>query len=148
MGKSTTVRKKAVTATKSKDKGRVIRLHLGTGRTWGGSMRMSSMARIMRDSALDMDVWSKVVDMSPKLIVKLVDTNAILEVFRAERVKLVQQVLERSREVYGDRGMADRWMQRPSPYLGGKAPQAMLGSLGGIAEVMTELERIDAGAFA
>lgn len=111
-------------------------------------MRMNSLARIMRDSALDIHVWSMVVDLSPRTITKQIANNAVLGTLRAERVKLVEQVVDRSRDVFGDKGMADRWMQRPSPYLDGKAPQDLLGSLEGIAEVMAELERIDAGAFA
>lgn len=147
MGKTaTTTKKKAAPAAAAKE--RVIRLHLQPGRTYSGSLRMNTVVRIMRDSDLDEGIWGMVMGWSPRVMARRIAANAELEQLRAERVKLVQQVVERSREVYGDKGMADRWMQRPNPYLGGKAPQEMLGSLEGIAEVMTELERMDASAFA
>ena len=147
MGKTAgNTRKKASTAVAAKE--RVIRLHLRPGHTYSGSLRMNTVVRIMRDSELDHGIWSMVMGLSPRVMARRIADNAELEQLRAERVKLVQQVVERCREVYGDKGMADRWMQRPNPYLGGKPPQELLGSLEGIAEVMTELERMDSSAFA
>ena len=154
MGKTAVAPKKVVKKVATKDppkqagKEFVISIRLSSGQDWDRPLHMREVGRIMRDSALNVSVWSHVVDMSVKTIEKRIATNAILEDMRAERVKLVQQLVERSREVYGDKGKADRWMLRPSAYLGNKAPVEKLGSMAGIAEVMTELERIDASAFA
>lgn len=147
MGKTASpTKKKAAPAAVAKE--RVIRLHLQPGRTYSGSLRMSTVVRIMRDSDLDAGIWSEVIGLTPRTIAKRIKADTELEQLRAERVKLAQQVVERSREVYGDKDKGDRWMQRANRYLGGKAPKELLGSLEGIAKAMAELDRIEAGVFA
>jgi len=151
MGKTQARAKKSVTKSASKKKEPrefVVSLRLVPNTKWARPMRMREADRIRRNSSLEMKVFSQVVYMSLKQLEARIADNALLEELRAERVRLVEQLVERSREVYGDKGKADRWLLRPSPYLGNKAPVQMLGSIADIAEVMTELERIDASAFA
>lgn len=155
MGKTAVAPKKAAKkavakkAPKKKEaKEFVVSIRMDSDTNWARPMRMREADRIRRNSSLEMNVFSQVVYMSLQQLRARIADNALLEALRAERVKLVEQLVERSREVYGDKGKADRWMLRPSAYLGNKAPVEKLGSMAGIAEVMTELERIDASAFA
>jgi len=145
-----TARKTGTKRTEAKEEPKefVVSIRLTSDRKWSRPLRMQEAERIRKESSLTKDVFSHVVDMTVKRMDARIVENAPLEGLRAERVKLVEQLVKRSREVYGDKGKADRWMVRPSPYLHNKAPADLLGSLQGIAEVMTELERIDASAFA
>jgi len=121
-----------------------VSLRLTPGVAWGGPLRMSEFGRIRRDSPLTDEAWLGIVALTKAQLAR----TRTLDRLRAERVKLVQQLIERSREVYGDKELADRWFKRPNLYLCGKAPEQVLDSLPGIAEAMMELARIEHGVFA
>jgi uncharacterized protein (DUF2384 family) len=51
-------------------------------------------------------------------------------------------------EIFGDAGIAKRWLQEQNLATEGKPPLALLGSENGYARVKTLLDRIDYGVLA
>lgn len=126
----------------------VIRLSLSSKRKWGTTMSAIAVRDAMAGSFISKTQILNAINLKPTEWSQLSTKRKKLDVLRSDRLKLVDQLVDRSIEVYGDKGKAERWMKRTNPYLGNKAPVELLGSIEGIAKAMAELDRIEAGVFA
>lgn len=111
-------------------------------------MSATAVRNAMQTSFISQTQILKAIDLKPNEWSRLNESRKELDVLRSDRLKLVDQLVDRSIEVYGDKGKAERWLKRANPYLGNKAPVELLGSIEGIAKAMAELDRIEAGVFA
>lgn len=150
MGKTAVAPKKAAkkVAKKPTRLEYVLRLNLASDRTWGSSMTAKAARTVVARLAIGEPRILRAIDLTKAEWLNYTKTNKKLDKLRSDRLNLVDQLVERSIEVYGDKGKAERWMKRPNPYLGNKAPEAMLDSIEDIAKAMAELDRIEAGVFA
>ena len=64
-----------------------------------------------------------------------------------EEVRILNRVLLRATEVFGNPEVAESWMTTPIAALGWKTPSVALRSLGGEREVRVLLGRLEHGLF-
>ncbi len=150
MGKTAEVTKKAAkkAARKPARLEYVLRLNLSTNRSWGSTMTAKAAHTRVEGWSIAKRTVMSAIHLSEAEWRELRTENKKLDVLRSDRLMLIDQLVERSVEVYGDKGKAERWLKRANPYLGNKAPVELLGSIDGIAKAMAELDRIEAGVFA
>ena len=150
MGKTAVAPKKAArkVAKKPTRLEYVLRLNLSTKRSWGSAMTAKNARTVVARIAIGEPKILKAIGLTKAQWESYTKQNKKLDQLRSDRLNLVDQLVERSIEVYGDKGKAARWMKRPNPYLDNKAPEEMLGNIEDLAKAMAELDRIEAGVFA
>ena len=62
----------------------------------------------------------------------------------AERIR---EVRKHTHQVFGLPSLADGWLHRPNPALGGRSPVALLSTSEGVEAVETVLTRIEHGVY-
>lgn len=124
----------------------------------GGGSRAHVMFRELRLKPASVSTLSARMGVSEGQILEVVSIPATtftrrvredaLATDESDRVLRVARVLQESERVFGDKGKAKRWLQRPSVLLGGAVPFDLLGSDAGAQDVQSALVRIDYGDLA
>lgn len=91
--------------------------------------------------------WADVLHLQPRTIATRIKERRGFEGLEADRVRMVEQVMERGREVFGNKEKFARWLDSPLPVLHGRKPKELLVSSNGMGLVMAELGRIEHGVF-
>lgn len=106
-----------------------------------------NIGRILRSGPLDMADWAAVMHVKPRTLSERLRQRRDFPPLEQDRVLLVEQVMERGREVFGNPAVFKRWLDSPRPVLGNRKPKELLVTSEGIGAVMAELGRIEHGVY-
>lgn len=102
---------------------------------------------LVRKGPLSVRDWSHVLHMDQRTLTARIKNDMALAPLEADRVRLVERVMGRGDDVFGDKSNFEHWLDRAHPLIGGKKPKELLNSTDGIGWVMMELGRIEHGIF-
>ena len=111
------------------------------------AVRKRRFRSLVRKGPLSVRDWSHVLHMELRTLNARISKDMDLPPLEADRVRLVERVMERGDDVFGDLSNFEHWLDRPHPLIGGKKPKELLNSTDGIGWVMMELGRIEHGIF-
>ncbi len=111
-------------------------------------MTASEFYRIMERGPLALAEWSHALDLSLRTLQRFKGSREKLGRTYADRVLRLSMLMERGREVFGEKEKFHRWFERPNITLGGVPPKELIDTSFGIALVEDELGRIEHGIFA
>lgn len=103
--------------------------------------------RILRSGPLDMADWAAVTHVQPRTLSVRLREERDFPPLEQDRILLVDQVMTRGKEVFGDKARFKRWLESPRAPLGDRTPKELLVTNEGIGLVMAELGRIEHGVF-
>ena len=104
-------------------------------------------ATMVKASRMGLPVWSGALHVSVGTLEKRMERKDAFSPLEADRLLMVEQVLERGLDVFEDADDLRLWLQRKHPLLGNRRPMDLLGSTPGIGLVMMELGRIEHGVY-
>lgn len=102
---------------------------------------------ILRTGPLELTDWAAVMHLRPRTLTDRLREARTFGPLEQDRVRLVEQVMERGREVFGKKDKFKQWLESPRAPLGDRTPKELLVSIEGIGAVMAELGRIEHGVF-
>ena len=94
-----------------------------------------------------MEDWAYSIHVPAGTLASRIKAGTGFDALESERLMLVDLVMRRGLEVFGNKDKFKRWLDRPHKLLGDHTPKQMLNSMDNIAEVLTELGRIEHGVF-
>jgi len=103
--------------------------------------------RILRTGPLEIRDWAAVMHLKPRTLTDRLREERAFGPLEQDRVRLVEQVMERGSEVFSNKDKFKQWLDSPRASLGGHRPKELLVSIEGIGAVMAELGRIEHGVF-
>lgn len=109
--------------------------------------RRSGYRSLVRKGPLSVRDWSHVLHMELRTLNARISKDMDLAPLEADRVRLVERVMERGDDVFGDKSNFEHWLDRAHPLIAGRKPKDLLNSTDGIGWVMMELGRIEHGIF-
>ena len=109
-----------------------------------GPGRQAPLAGLLAALDLPVRTVAEALGISERTIHRLKHAP-VVTVAIADKVARTHDVLARATEVLGTRAAAQRWLPRPNPALGGRAPLVLLDTSLGWEEVKQVLGRIEHG---
>ena len=153
MGK--TIEKRSTTAKRSPNKRRKV-VKLTTRAVHGisklraarsGTLTAPKFETIVKTYKVGLPVWSNALHISQASLKQRIEKRAAFLPLEVDRLRTVEQVLERGMEVFEDAEDLKDWLAEKHALLGNKRPMDLLGSTAGIGLVMMELGRIEHGVY-
>lgn len=111
------------------------------------SVAVSYFSALLSNWPLTEQDWADVLHLQPRTIAARIKERRGFEGLEADRVRMVEQVMERGCEVFGNKEKFARWLDSPLPVLHGRKPKELLTTTSGMGLVMAELGRIEHGVF-
>ena len=109
-----------------------------------GPGRQAALAGLLAALDLPVRTVAEALGISERTMHRL-KRAPVVPVAIADKVARTHDVLARATEVLGARAAAQRWLVRPNPALGGRAPLALLDTSLGWEQVKQVLGRIEHG---
>lgn len=94
-----------------------------------------------------MDVWSHAIHISSSTLKSRIVKKTAFRPLEVDRLRTVEQVLERGMEVFEDAEDLKDWLSEKHAMFQDQRPLDLLGSTAGIGLVMMELGRIEHGIY-
>ena len=111
------------------------------------TLSIPKFSTMVKSSRVGLPVWSNALHVSATSLEKRIESKAAFTPLEADRLLMVDQVLDRGMEVFEDAEDLKIWLERKHPLFGNQRPMDLLGSTPGIGLVMMELGRIEHGIF-
>ena len=106
---------------------------------------MERFRRMVNEGPLDRSLWSTVLSISKASLEQRMRNRVALVPAEVERVVLMNELVDRGTEVFGERERFLLWLNMTNAAMRGERPVVLLGSATGIAMVMDELVSIEHG---
>lgn len=153
MGK--TIEKKSTTTKRTTGKGgKVVKLStravhgiskLRAAKT--GVLTVPKFETMVKAYQVGLPVWSHALHIPTTTLKQRIEKRTAFRPLEVDRLRTVEQVLERGMEVFEDTGDLKDWLTEKHSMLQNQRPMDLLGSTAGIGLVMMELGRIEHGVY-
>jgi putative toxin-antitoxin system antitoxin component (TIGR02293 family) len=107
-----------------------------------------SFNRIAVNSPFSLQDWSKFLHLSERTMQRYKKEEKNFDMVQSEKIIEIVMLYNKGKEVFGDKGKLDTWIETGNIALGGVAPKSFLDSSLGIQLVKDELIRIEHGILA
>ncbi|HMN06762.1 MAG TPA: MbcA/ParS/Xre antitoxin family protein [Flavobacteriales bacterium] len=125
----------------------LVRLSVGPRSVPSDRLAITHFSALLKAWPLTSGDWAYLLRLQPRTIAERIRHSRDFTGLEAERVRVVERVLERGKEVFGTADKLGRWLDRSHPLFEGKKPKEMLVTMQGLGLVMAELGRIEHGVF-
>lgn len=112
-----------------------------------GTLTAPKFETIVKTYKVGLPVWSNAIHISSATLKQRIEKRAAFMPLEIDRLRTVEQVLERGMEVFEDAEDLKDWLSEKHAMLGNQRPMDLLGSTAGIGLVMMELGRIEHGVY-
>lgn len=125
----------------------LVRMAVGAHPATSDRLAITHFSVLLKTWPLSAGDWANLLHVQPRTIADRIRHARDFLGLEAERVRVVEHVLKRGKEVFGTTDNLGHWLDRPHPLFQGKKPKEMLASMQGMGLVMAELGRIEHGVF-